>query len=82
MPELSLDHYVPRSKGGELSWTNTVTACLQCNSRKGNLLPHELPAIGMRLISKPYVPTITEIQNKARKYKNISDYHPDWIIFL
>lgn len=33
---LSLDHVVPRSKGGKTSWTNIVTACKSCNSIKGN----------------------------------------------
>ena len=33
---LSLDHVVPRSKGGKTSWYNVVTACKACNSRKGN----------------------------------------------
>ncbi len=34
--ELSYDHVVPRAAGGRTSWTNIVTACLACNTRKGS----------------------------------------------
>ena len=33
--KLSLDHVVPRARGGKLVWTNTVTACFECNFKKG-----------------------------------------------
>ena len=39
---LTLDHVVPRSKGGESVWENVVTSCAPCNLRKGNRLPHEV----------------------------------------
>ena len=34
--ELTIDHVLPVSKGGELSWSNCVTACRACNAKKGN----------------------------------------------
>jgi 5-methylcytosine-specific restriction endonuclease McrA len=34
--ELTIDHIFPKSKGGETSWTNTITACTKCNLKKGN----------------------------------------------
>ena len=37
--ELTIDHVVPRSQGGESSWTNCVLACLDCNSRKADRTP-------------------------------------------
>ena len=43
---LTVDHVLPRSRGGPSSWDNAVTACAPCNLRKGDRLPHE---IGMRL---------------------------------
>ena len=49
-PELSLDHVVPRSRGGDSSWTNLVCACTECNSRKAARTPVEA---GMRLIRVP-----------------------------
>lgn len=45
--ELNLDHVIPRSRGGGTDWSNIVTACIPCNLRKGNRLPHEA---GMKLI--------------------------------
>ena len=45
----TLDHVVPRSRGGESSWENLVTACKPCNSQKGNRTPNEA---GMKLAVK------------------------------
>jgi len=49
-PELSLDHVIPRSRGGGSSWTNLVCACTDCNARKGAKTPVEA---GMHLIRAP-----------------------------
>ncbi|MGE5691324.1 MAG: HNH endonuclease [Pseudomonadota bacterium] len=38
---LTLDHVVPRSRGGESSWENVVTSCAACNHKKGNRLLEE-----------------------------------------
>ncbi len=38
---LTVDHVVPRSKGGGSSWDNIVTSCAPCNLRKADRLPHE-----------------------------------------
>lgn len=38
---LTLDHVVPRSRGGGESWENMVTACVCCNVKKGNRTPNE-----------------------------------------
>jgi 5-methylcytosine-specific restriction endonuclease McrA len=40
-PELTLDHIMPRSRGGDNSPVNIVTACLQCNNRKRDRTPAE-----------------------------------------
>jgi len=50
---LTLDHVVPRSRGGASSWENVVTACAPCNLRKGDRLPHEA---GMPLAQAPRAP--------------------------
>ena len=50
---LTLDHVMPRSKGGTHTWDNVVAACEKCNSAKGDRLLHE---IGMVLRSKPKAP--------------------------
>jgi 5-methylcytosine-specific restriction endonuclease McrA len=52
--ELTLDHVVPRSHKGSSSWTNLVTACKRCNSRKGNYTPE---MAGLKLRSKPTKPS-------------------------
>ena len=49
----TVDHVVPRSRGGEHVWTNVVAACPQCNARKGDRLLNEL---GWRLRARPCAP--------------------------
>lgn len=39
--ELTVDHVIPRSRGGTTVWENVVTACAPCNRRKGDRLPEE-----------------------------------------
>ena len=50
---LTLDHVVPRSRGGESSWENVVTACSPCNLRKGD---RSLEESGLALNSLPKPP--------------------------
>ena len=45
---LTLDHVVPRSRGGESVWENVVTSCAPCNLRKGNRLLEEASMTLMR----------------------------------
>jgi 5-methylcytosine-specific restriction endonuclease McrA len=51
--ELSLDHVVPRSRGGSTTWENIVCACVSCNVRKGGRTPAEAR---MQLIRQPVKP--------------------------
>jgi 5-methylcytosine-specific restriction endonuclease McrA len=51
--QLTYDHVVPRSKGGQTEWTNVVTCCMACNLKKGGRTPEEA---GMSLLRKPKVP--------------------------
>jgi hypothetical protein len=51
--ELSLDHIIPRSRGGQSNWTNIVCCCVTCNVRKGQRTPAEAR---MRLVRKPVRP--------------------------
>jgi 5-methylcytosine-specific restriction endonuclease McrA len=50
---LTLDHIIPRSRGGASSWENVVTSCAPCNVRKGACLPAE---VGMWPSRKPRPP--------------------------
>lgn len=52
--KLTLDHVIPRSKGGKHLWDNVVIACEPCNSRKGDRILQEA---GMVLKTKPKAPT-------------------------
>lgn len=49
--ELTLDHVLPRSRGGTSTWENLVACCHDCNRRKGNQLLHELQ--DMKLMREP-----------------------------
>jgi 5-methylcytosine-specific restriction endonuclease McrA len=51
--ELTIDHVIPRSRGGRDTWENLVLACMRCNVRKGDRSPEEA---GMPLIRKPKKP--------------------------
>jgi len=51
--DLTFDHVVPESQGGRKDWTNIVTACFDCNRRKGARTPDEA---GMALRRKPVAP--------------------------
>ncbi len=52
--QLTVDHVVPRSKGGSSTWENIVASCAPCNRRKGNALPRQA---GMRLLTQPRTPS-------------------------
>jgi 5-methylcytosine-specific restriction endonuclease McrA len=50
---LTVDHVIPRARGGEDSWENLVAACVRCNNKKGDRLPGESM---MNLLRKPIRP--------------------------
>lgn len=52
--DLTLDHVLPKSRGGRTGWENLVTACKRCNSKKGKLTPEEAQ---MALKYKPFKPS-------------------------
>lgn len=79
--ELSLDHVNPRSKGGKLTWENTVTACKACNFKKGQTMPEDLKSIGMKLKKLPVIPSMHELQSISKKYRR-SRTHPHWEDYL
>lgn len=54
--DLNIDHVLPRSRGGDDSWENLVTACRPCNLRKGWKTPEEAD---MRLARRPFRPKWT-----------------------
>lgn len=56
--DLTVDHVLPRSRGGATTWENVVTACAQCNRRKGDRTPDEAR---MKLLSPPARPRFIAI---------------------
>lgn len=53
--DLTVDHIIPRSRGGRNTWGNTACACPLCNVRKGDRTPHE---VGMVLRWEPKTPRV------------------------
>lgn len=58
--ELSLDHVIPRSRGGKTTWDNVVSACRRCNVRKGSRTPWEA---NMRLTRPAFKPQRNPVVN-------------------
>ncbi|HIE80229.1 MAG TPA: HNH endonuclease, partial [Nitrospinaceae bacterium] len=50
---LTVDHVVPKSRGGKTNWTNIVVACKTCNLKKGDRTPLEVDMTLVRLPRKP-----------------------------
>jgi 5-methylcytosine-specific restriction endonuclease McrA len=61
---LTRDHLVPLSRGGDNEWTNVVTACSSCNTRKGNHLPEEC---GMHPLIVPREPHFVHLSWAVRR---------------
>lgn len=63
----TVDHITPQSKGGENTWENLITACQECNNRKGNRTPEEA---GMKLLFQPetYDGGRSEIEAEIHSY--------------
>lgn len=68
--ELSLDHVVPRSRGGRTTWMNIVCACTSCNNRKAGRTPQEAR---MRLVQLPLKPPrnpVIQLKVRHEKYRS------------
>ena len=61
---LTRDHVVPMSRGGTNEWTNVVTACSPCNTRKANHMPEE---IGMHPLVPPVEPHFVHLSWAVRR---------------
>lgn len=76
--ELTFDHLVPRSKGGQTTWENVVTACSACNLRKANKTPAE---VGMSLRYRPFAPSVHDLHDSGRHFPP-NYLHDSWLDFL
>lgn len=84
--ELTYDHVVPKSLwnydyGSPTCWTNIVTACIDCNRRKGNRTPKQA---NMPLYNLPYKPTkVSKYLPISHSLSKIKDQIPsEWKIYL
>ena len=76
--ELTFDHVIPKSRGGNTKWENVVSACSECNLKKGNQLPHECC---MRPAKDPVEPTNHQLQGNGRSFPP-NYLHESWRDFL
>ncbi|MCV9386777.1 HNH endonuclease [Reichenbachiella ulvae] len=71
---LTIDHLIPRSRGGRSVWDNLVTACKHCNAKKGDMTPDQA---GLKLARLPYRPTyIMFLRN------SMGDMRKEWLNYL
>ena len=74
--QLTLDHITPRYRGGQHTWENVASACVQCNRRKAGRTPQEA---NMRLIRKPSLPYTSPFFNVPYQYLQTQD---EWRKYL
>lgn len=72
--DLTLDHVLPRSRGGNSSWSNLITACKKCNSYKGDRTPEEAD---MPLRLKPFKPSYVMF---VRNFSGFTS--EEWLTYL
>lgn len=72
---LTLDHVIPRHRGGTHSWENLVAACPPCNHRKGGKLLHE---ISMPLNRLPKEPSSSAVY----RFSTHLEHHQEWVQFI
>ena len=73
--DLTLDHVVPRSRGGPTSWENVVACCRGCNARKRDRTPEEAR---MQLLRRPMAPAFLF----TAAYGIVPDVDPAWVKYL
>jgi 5-methylcytosine-specific restriction endonuclease McrA len=66
--DLTIDHVIPKSKGGNSRWTNVVAACKPCNQKKRDYLIEDAP---VSLIKRPKKPSYRSIIQKRLQSSNI-----------
>lgn len=71
--DLTLDHVLPKSRGGTDTWDNMVTACVRCNVHKGNRTPNEAHMPLKQKPRRPYSSLYFEVTKHLR-----SGLHQEW----
>ena len=76
--DLTFDHVIPRSKGGQTTWENVVAACSPCNLRKSDRLPREAD---MWPQQRPFTPTLHDLHSNGRLFPP-NYLHESWMDYL
>jgi len=76
--DLTFDHLVPRSRGGQTTWENVVAACSPCNLRKGGKMPDEARMWPSQL---PFRPTVFQLHHNGRRFPP-NYLHDSWLDYL
>jgi len=76
-PEMTIDHVIPKSRGGKTCWKNVVVACKKCNTMKGD---RTLQEAHMQLVRKPKKPSFIFYLNLAQF--SINSFHESWNKYL
>ena len=71
--DLTIDHIIPRSRGGLDAWDNVVAACLRCNVKKGDRTPKEASMPLMSTPRRPVSHVLFEISKHT--HPNVSGYN-------
>ncbi len=75
--ELTLDHVIPRSRGGLSTWENLVACCHECNRRKGNQMLHELTDMKLQREPRPF-----SLHTSRHIMRMIGSADPSWRRYL
>lgn len=76
--DLTFDHLIPRSRGGQTTWENILTACAPCNLRKADRSPRDA---GMHPAHLPWRPSVHELHDAGRHFPP-NFLHDSWMDYL
>ncbi len=76
--DLTFDHVIPRSKGGQTVWENVVAACSPCNLRKADKMPDH---VNMHPFQRPFSPTVQDLHRNGRLFPP-NYLHDSWMDYL
>ncbi len=76
--DLTLDHVIPRHRGGKHTWDNLVSACRACNHRKGGKLVDEAKMALRRAPFQPRISTYYMLNQYLQSYSEWQKFVPEW----